>query len=46
MKYTEELDKVSYCLGLSIASNLISSGINKVNTEAFIDAIETGDKSS
>lgn len=41
MKYTEELDKVSYCLGLSIASNLISSGINKVNTEAFIDAIET-----
>ena len=28
MKYTEELDKVSYCFGLSIASNLLSSGVN------------------
>lgn len=41
MKYTEELDRVSYCLGLSIASNLISSGVHKVNTAAFIDALET-----
>ena len=36
MKYTEELDKVSYCFGLSIASNLLSSGVNSINTEAFI----------
>ena len=41
MKYTEELDKVSYCFGLSIASNLISSGVNTINTEAFVDAIRT-----
>ena len=41
MKYTEESDKVSYCLGLSIASNLITSGVHTVNTEAFVDAIET-----
>ena len=31
MKYTDELDKVSYSLGLSIASNLISSGPDFVN---------------
>ena len=41
MKYTEESDKVSYCLGLSIASNLITSGVHTVNTAAFIDALET-----
>ena len=41
MKYTEELDKVSYCFGLSIASNLLSSGVNTINTEAFVDAIKT-----
>ena len=41
MKYTEELDKGSYCFGLSIASNLLSSGVNTINTEAFVDAIRT-----
>ena len=41
MKYTEELDKVSYRFGLSIASNLLSSGVNTINTEAFVDAIRT-----
>lgn len=41
MKHTEELDKVSYCFGLSIASNLLSSGVNTINTEAFVDAIRT-----
>ena len=41
MKYTEELDKVSYCFWLSIASNLLSSGVNTINTEAFVDAIRT-----
>ena len=41
MKYSEELDKVSYCFGLSIASNLLSSGVNTINTEAFVDALRT-----
>lgn len=39
MKYTNEIDKVSYSLGLSIASNLISSGIKTINPEAFNDAM-------
>ncbi|MDY3034417.1 MAG: FKBP-type peptidyl-prolyl cis-trans isomerase [Odoribacter sp.] len=33
------MDKVSYSLGLSIASNLISSGIKTINQEAFNDAM-------
>lgn len=41
MKYSNETDKVSYCLGLSIASNLISSGITTLSTEAFNDALST-----
>lgn len=41
MKYTNELDKISYSLGLSIASNLISSGVKTINTEAFNDAMST-----
>ena len=41
MTYTTELDKVSYSLGLSIASNLISSGIKTINAEAFNDAMHT-----
>lgn len=41
MKYTKELDKVSYCFGLSIASNLISSGVNSLNIEAFTEALTT-----
>ena len=39
MKYTDELDKVSYSLVLSIASNLISSGVTTINAEAFIDGL-------
>ena len=39
MKYTDELDKVSYSLGLSIASNLISSGVTTINAKAFIDGL-------
>ncbi|MDR1415049.1 MAG: FKBP-type peptidyl-prolyl cis-trans isomerase [Odoribacteraceae bacterium] len=39
MKYTEELDEVSYCLGLNMANNLISSGIRAINVEAFADAL-------
>lgn len=41
MKYTNELDKVSYCLGLSFASNLISTGIKEVNMAAVADALQT-----
>lgn len=41
MKYTEEADKVSYSLGLSIASNLITSGVHSINVPPFIEAIET-----
>ncbi len=41
MKYTNEIDKISYSLGLSIASNLISSGIKTINSEAFNDAMNT-----
>ena len=40
MKYTEEQDKVSYCLGLSIASNLITSGVKTISTEPFVEALE------
>lgn len=39
MKYTNNLDQVSYCLGLSVASNLISSGIKTINAEAFNNAM-------
>lgn len=41
MKYSNDLDKVSYCLGLSIASNLISSGVETINAAAFNDALST-----
>ncbi len=41
MKYTDNLDRVSYSLGLSIASNLISSGVTTINMEAFNDALST-----
>lgn len=41
MKYTEELDKVSYCLGLSFASNLLSSGVNTINPTALLDGLKT-----
>lgn len=40
MKYTEEQDKVSYCLGLSIASNLLTSGVKTLSTEPFVEALE------
>ncbi|MBP3419943.1 MAG: FKBP-type peptidyl-prolyl cis-trans isomerase [Marinifilaceae bacterium] len=41
MKYTEEIDKVSYCFGLSIASNLMQAGVKTINIEAFTDALTT-----
>ncbi|WP_421920467.1 FKBP-type peptidyl-prolyl cis-trans isomerase [Marinifilum sp.] len=39
MKYTEEQDKISYCLGLSIASNLITSGVKTISIDPFMDAL-------
>ena len=41
MKFTNEMDRVSYSLGLSIANNLLSTGIKNINTAAFNDALET-----
>lgn len=41
MKYTDKLDQVSYSLGLSIASNLISTGVKTINAEAFNEAMNT-----
>lgn len=40
MKYTEEQEKVSYCLGLSIASNLITSGVKTLSIEPFMEALD------
>lgn len=40
MNYTEEIDKVSYCLGLSIASNLLTSGVKNINAVAFTSALD------
>ncbi|WP_251620297.1 FKBP-type peptidyl-prolyl cis-trans isomerase [Odoribacter lunatus] len=41
MKYTNELDRLSYCLGISIASNLISSGVKTINPDVFNEAMST-----
>ena len=41
MKYSNDFDKVSYSLGLRIASNLISSGVKTLNAEAFNDGLAT-----
>ena len=40
MKYTEQIDKVSYCFGLSIASNLMQAGVKTINIDAFVDALK------
>jgi FKBP-type peptidyl-prolyl cis-trans isomerase FklB len=40
MKYTEDQDKVSYCLGLSIASNLITSGVKTLSVDPFMEALD------
>lgn len=39
-KLTDELDKFSYALGMSIAGNLIQSGIKTVNPEIFLEAFK------
>jgi len=39
-KLTGELDKFSYSLGMSIAGNLIQSGVKTVNPEIFLEAFK------
>lgn len=38
-KLTGELDRFSYALGMSVASNLIKSGVKKINPEIFLLAL-------
>ncbi|MGM0619906.1 MAG: FKBP-type peptidyl-prolyl cis-trans isomerase [Bacteroidota bacterium] len=38
-KLTGELDRFSYALGMSVASNLIRSGVKKINPDLFLQAI-------
>jgi len=38
-KLTGELERFSYALGMSVASNLIKSGVKTINPEAFIKAV-------
>ena len=39
-KITDELEKFSYALGMSIAGNLIQSGVKTVNPEIFLEAFK------
>lgn len=39
-KYTGELERFSYALGISVASNLIRSGVKTINPEAFVQALK------
>jgi len=39
-KLTDELEKFSYALGMSIAGNLIQSGVKTVNPEIFLAAFK------
>ena len=39
-KITGELEQFSYALGMSIAGNLIKSGVNTINPELFLDGIK------
>ena len=39
-KLTGELEKFSYSLGMSIAGNLIKSGVKTVNPEIFLEAFK------
>ncbi len=38
-QFKDELDKFSYALGLSIASNLIQSGVETMNPQFFMEAL-------
>jgi len=39
-KLSDEMEKFSYALGMSIAGNLIQSGVKKVNPEIFLEAFK------
>ena len=39
-KITGELEEFSYALGMSIAGNLIKSGVNTISPELFLDGIK------
>lgn len=39
-KLTGELEKFSYALGMSLAGNLIQSGVKKINPETFLEAFK------
>ncbi|MBN1985485.1 MAG: FKBP-type peptidyl-prolyl cis-trans isomerase [Prolixibacteraceae bacterium] len=39
-KITGELEQFSYALGMSVAGNLINSGITTLNPELFLDALK------
>lgn len=39
-KLTGELEKFSYSLGMSIAGNLIKSGVNTINPELFFEGVK------
>lgn len=39
-KYTGELERFSYALGMSVASNLIRSGVKTINPEVFVQALK------
>ena len=38
-KLTGELERFSYALGMSVASNLIKSGVKKINPDLFLKAV-------
>lgn len=40
-KATETLDQFSYALGMSIAANLVQTGVKEVNTEIFLEAFKS-----
>ncbi|MCT4614885.1 MAG: FKBP-type peptidyl-prolyl cis-trans isomerase [Marinifilaceae bacterium] len=40
MKFNTDQEKISYCLGLSIASNLITSGVKSLEIDPFVEALE------
>jgi len=40
IRFNDDLEKFSYALGLSIAANLIQSGVNTIQPDAFVAAVK------
>lgn len=40
MKIITNMDKISYALGMSIAHNLVQSGVKDIKTEDFVDGLK------